>query len=357
MVAYFHNLGMPVPPATMQSLWDSLRGSGTITAGFGNEPGGRGQQVLRRYQAGDTIFAYANGFGVVGYGIAEGPQSYRLVANARRGSNHRHEARVSWQATAGDIHDALPPFAVRQITHHLPRQTSEKVSLRPERLREETERRWPNQPITRAHVLAAFQQVAKEGYRAERRSTRWDVLHPNSGDRYPPKVILSRAAQLAGVRNNRGGGWPTNDVLAALGFMIVPKEGEELEVEQDLAQMDLAGLRDRAEREARQEPPRTSSRGQSIARSPWISAYAKRTANGRCDLCGNDAPFRTAAGPFLECHHILRLADGGPDCIENVVALCPNCHRRMHLAPRKSDISALRQPVTLATNHRFGSKE
>ena len=27
---------------------------------------------------------------------------------------------------------------------------------------------------------------------------------------------------------------------------------------------------------------------------------------------------------------MLRLADGGPDTVENAVALCPNCHRRLH---------------------------
>ena len=44
------------------------------------------------------------------------------------------------------------------------------------------------------------------------------------------------------------------------------------------------------------------------------------------------APFQTKSGPYLECHHVHRLADGGPDHPENVVALCPNCHRRAHFS-------------------------
>ncbi|MBN7827375.1 HNH endonuclease signature motif containing protein [Bowmanella dokdonensis] len=35
---------------------------------------------------------------------------------------------------------------------------------------------------------------------------------------------------------------------------------------------------------------------------------------------------------FLEVHHVIRLADNGPDTIDNAVALCPNCHRALHYA-------------------------
>ncbi|WP_444959398.1 HNH endonuclease [Microbulbifer sp. ZKSA002] len=39
----------------------------------------------------------------------------------------------------------------------------------------------------------------------------------------------------------------------------------------------------------------------------------------------------TAEGePFLEVHHLRRLADNGSVTITNAVALCPNCHREFH---------------------------
>lgn len=43
-------------------------------------------------------------------------------------------------------------------------------------------------------------------------------------------------------------------------------------------------------------------------------------------------PCTTSSGePFLDVHHIDRLADGGPDRPDRVVAgVCPNCHRRRH---------------------------
>ena len=65
-------------------------------------------------------------------------------------------------------------------------------------------------------------------------------------------------------------------------------------------------------------------------RSEAIKLYAKKRANGICEGCRIGSPFETKAGPYLEVHHLTRLADGGADCPENVIALCPTCHRRAH---------------------------
>ncbi|WP_305856410.1 HNH endonuclease [Balneatrix alpica] len=67
-------------------------------------------------------------------------------------------------------------------------------------------------------------------------------------------------------------------------------------------------------------------------RSQALKLYVVARSKGVCEGCGCEAPFQTKSGPFLECHHVYRLADGGPDHPENVVALCPNCHRRAHYA-------------------------
>lgn len=73
-------------------------------------------------------------------------------------------------------------------------------------------------------------------------------------------------------------------------------------------------------------------------RDPSISAYAKLRANGICDLCGNDAPFKDSVGrPYLEAHHIKWLSKGGADEIDNIVALCPNCHRKIHVIGSNKD--------------------
>lgn len=78
-------------------------------------------------------------------------------------------------------------------------------------------------------------------------------------------------------------------------------------------------------------PKKTTTQVSTFVRSVQVVAWVLHEANGYCDGCGLIAPFSTAAGrPFLEVHHVLPLADGGPDVVENAVALCPNCHRRLH---------------------------
>lgn len=68
-----------------------------------------------------------------------------------------------------------------------------------------------------------------------------------------------------------------------------------------------------------------------FARDGSVKAWVLRRANGNCECCKDPAPFATPDGlPYLEVHHLRTLADGGSDQITNAVALCPNCHRRMH---------------------------
>ena len=67
-------------------------------------------------------------------------------------------------------------------------------------------------------------------------------------------------------------------------------------------------------------------------RNPDVIAEVLERATGVCESCKENAPFqrRSDGSPYLEVHHQIRLADGGEDSTENAIALCPNCHRRMH---------------------------
>jgi 5-methylcytosine-specific restriction protein A len=66
-------------------------------------------------------------------------------------------------------------------------------------------------------------------------------------------------------------------------------------------------------------------------RSRDVRNYVLARAKGKCEGCGSSAPFvRIDGTPYLEPHHLLRLSDGGPDHPAHVIALCPNCHRRVH---------------------------
>lgn len=68
------------------------------------------------------------------------------------------------------------------------------------------------------------------------------------------------------------------------------------------------------------------------ARNPNVVAEALYKAKGICEACHQPAPFikKSNGEPYLEVHHIKPLSDGGEDSLENVQAICPNCHREMH---------------------------
>lgn len=83
----------------------------------------------------------------------------------------------------------------------------------------------------------------------------------------------------------------------------------------------------------------------SYARNATIAAYVKKRANGYCQLCGNQAPFYKDGEPYLECHHIEWLSTGGMDSMDNCVALCPNCHRKMHILNDNDDITKLKNMI------------
>ena len=67
------------------------------------------------------------------------------------------------------------------------------------------------------------------------------------------------------------------------------------------------------------------------SRDRRVSDWVINHANGMCELCNSAGPFRDVGDRlYLEAHHIHFLSKGGPDVVENVVALCPNCHRKCH---------------------------
>ena len=78
--------------------------------------------------------------------------------------------------------------------------------------------------IQRSHVEKAFLFVRRNGIAPNIPSTKWDVVDPTTGERFPPKAVFRVAKELAGdTRKPRGGGPETNDPLRDLGFEVVLK--------------------------------------------------------------------------------------------------------------------------------------
>ena len=132
---------------------------------------------------------------------------------------------------------------------------------------------------------------------------------------------------------------------------IVPELSmEQIQAHREIRQQILSSetvdaLRKRAQ-QAKNRPQTRATISIQIVRDEAVSEYVKRAANGMCDLCGNPAPFKNHKGaPYLECHHLTPLAKGGDDLMYNAVALCPNCHRKMHSINNASDKKSLLERI------------
>lgn len=63
-------------------------------------------------------------------------------------------------------------------------------------------------------------------------------------------------------------------------------------------------------------------------------------------MCGKEAPFKDQNGKsYLESPHVITLAENGPDAIYNTIAICPNCHRRVHVLKRVKDTQTLKNAI------------
>ena len=87
------------------------------------------------------------------------------------------------------------------------------------------------------------------------------------------------------------------------------------------------------------QPSTITSQVVQYKRDPLVKAWVLKQAGGVCECCGQVAPFETTDGqPFLEVHHVRKLAEGGSDTTSNAVAICPNCHRALHYGMKAKEL-------------------
>lgn len=77
-----------------------------------------------------------------------------------------------------------------------------------------------------------------------------------------------------------------------------------------------------------------------------IRKFVIKRANGTCQLCECVAPFNDSDGfPYLEVHHVIPFREGGTDLPDNLVALCPNCHRKIEVSRDPADAERLQRII------------
>lgn len=179
----------------------------------------------------------------------------------------------------------------------------------------------------------------------------FEVFKPNQ---YEYRGEVELAAPMQEMRQPDDNGVSRNVFVFPLRLLgtsteALPKVGEiesmARERQRSMRRKTVAELLALAATGGAENPGKRSVIAVQYQRNDAITVLVKRLANGICDLCEKPAPFNTSEGPYLECHHVQRLADGGPDALQNVVALCPNCHRRMHLAAGSSEKQKLLKRV------------
>lgn len=88
---------------------------------------------------------------------------------------------------------------------------------------------------------------------------------------------------------------------------------------------------------------------------PKVISWALKYAQGICEACDSAAPFVDQDDqPFLEVHHLLPLSQSGPDNTDNALAVCPNCHRKLHYAKdRNALIDELLEKIDRLVDYRI----
>ena len=87
--------------------------------------------------------------------------------------------------------------------------------------------------------------------------------------------------------------------------------------------LSLNELRDLATGTSSKEQTPATRKRTVYERSEAVRVYVLMRANGKCEACERPAPFNNNKGrPYLEPHHITRVADEGPDHLAPVSVSC-----------------------------------
>lgn len=123
------------------------------------------------------------------------------------------------------------------------------------------------------------------------------------------------------------------------GYLLRMNQDDSLYQEQLEDSVSVSGLDSSSSR----EPEFLSSTtGRVVKKNPSVSRKAVAASGFKCAYDPTHRTFKRASGlPYMEGHHLIPCTAGNVekywkrfvrniDCVENIVALCPTCHRRIH---------------------------
>ncbi|WP_324734067.1 HNH endonuclease [Pseudomonas paeninsulae] len=75
-------------------------------------------------------------------------------------------------------------------------------------------------------------------------------------------------------------------------------------------------------------------------RDPSVRRRVLKRSGGVCELTEVPGFLMANGGVYLETHHIIPLSEGGPDTVENVIALTAGAHRQVHFGVDRDELRA-----------------
>ena len=106
---------------------------------------------------------------------------------------------------------------------------------------------------------------------------------------------------------------------------------------------------------SRQQPSYSEGTlGRSVVKKAYVSKQALRKAKFKCEFDGSHYTFLTDKGvPYMEGHHLIPCTASNTerfwsenkrniDCVENIICLCPTCHRRIHFGSKDEKETIIR---------------
>jgi hypothetical protein len=135
---------------------------------------------------------------------------------------------------------------------------------------------------------------------------------------------------------------PTPTVMEAVGLAMNREEFETVRLRlSDLSYEELLARYNKATKKRPAKPRSTPTVSRAFERDPLVVAIALKRADYKCEVPScTSVPFETLEGrTYCEVHHIVPLAEGGEDTIENVACVCPSHHREVHFGKAAASLT------------------
>jgi len=116
-------------------------------------------------------------------------------------------------------------------------------------------------------------------------------------------------------------------------------DGQIISLQQILKRVTKETILDRAKNVKGKPATRPVVRDEFI-RNPYIVTAVLLRSDGKCEMpdCIRELFVRDDNTTYLEVHHIVPLGEDGDDTFTNAAALCPHCHREIHLGKNRYEL-------------------